>query len=71
MKISYKIKFIDSCRFMSSQFSDLVDNLPDEIHSEKCPDCESCLDYMITKDDQLIFRYIECKRIIRKTLIKN
>ena len=71
IKISCKIKFIDSFRFMSSSLSSLVDNLSEGLHSEKCTHCKSCLDYMIAKDDQLIFRCFECKQIIRKTLIEN
>ena len=64
MKISYKIKFIDSCGFMSSSLSDLVDNLSEGLHSKECTNCKFCLDYMIIQDDQLIFN-------LRKTLIKN
>ena len=56
---------------MSSQLSNLVDNLSEGLHSDKCTDSKSCLDYMITKDEQLIFVCFERKRIIRKTLIKN
>ena len=33
--ITYKIKFIDSCRFMQSTLSDLVDNLS-EINNKMC-----------------------------------
>ena len=66
MKISYKINFIDSYRFMDKSQSNLVDNLPEELHSEKCADCKSCLDYMITKDDKLTFRCFECKKIYEK-----
>ena len=62
IKISYKIKFINSFRFMSSSLSSLVDNLSEGLHSEKCADCKSCLDDMITQDDQLIFRCFECKK---------
>ena len=66
-KISYKIKFIDSCRFMSTSLSNLVSNLYEGLHNDRCIDCKSCLDYVATKDEQLIFRCFRCK----KTLIKN
>ena len=71
MKISYKINFIDSFRFMSSSLSNLADNSSEGLHSDKCTDCKSCLDYMIAKDDQLILVVLSVKRIIRKTLIMN
>ena len=64
--ITYKIKFIDSFRFISSSLSSFVDNLSKELHSDKCTDCKSCLDYMKTKDDQLIFRCFECKKNYKK-----
>ena len=66
MKISYKKKFIDSFRFMSSSLSSLVDNLSERLQSDKCTDCKSCLDCMITKDDQLIFRCFKCKKNYNK-----
>ena len=37
--IQYKIKFIDSFRFMSSSLSSLADNLSERLHSDKCTDC--------------------------------
>ena len=51
---------------MSSSLSNLVDNLSEGLHSDKCTDCKSYLDYMITKDDQLIFRCFECKHNYKK-----
>ena len=56
---------------MSSSLSNLVDNLSEGLHNDRCIDCKSCLDYITTKDEQLIFRCFECKRIIRKILIKS
>ena len=51
---------------MSTSLSSLVDNLSDGFHCNKCIDCKSSLDYMITRDDQLIFRCFECKKNYQK-----
>ena len=41
MEITYKIKFIDSFRFMATSISKLVDNLTEGIHSDKYIKCKS------------------------------
>ena len=73
-KISYKIKFIDRCRFISISLSNLVSNLSEGLHNDRCIDCKSCLDYLTTKDEQLIywcFRYKKYyKRDFNKELIQ-
>ena len=61
-KISYKIKFIDSYRFMSTSLSNLVYNLSAGLYNDKCTNCKSYLDYMTTKDQQLIFRCFRGKK---------
>ena len=38
--ISYKIKFIDSARFLASLLSNFVHNLADGIHKTTCKDCD-------------------------------
>ena len=43
--ISYKIKFIDSARFMASLLSNLVDTLAEGNHKIKCKNCDCFLDY--------------------------
>ena len=55
---------------MSTSLSNLVNNLSDGVHNDKCTDCESYLDYMATADEQLIFRCFECKRNYEKDLNK-
>ena len=69
-KIYYKIKFIDSYRFMSTSLSKLVNNLSEGLHNDRCIDCKSCLDYMTTKDEQLIFRCFRCKKNYKKDFNK-
>ena len=69
-KISCKIKFIDSCRFMSTSLSNLVSNLSEGLHNDRYIDCKSCLDYMTTKDEQLIFRCFRCKKKYEKSFNK-
>ena len=62
LEITYKIKFIDSYRFMSSSLSKLVDNLSEGIHNNKCSDCESNLDYIkIKKNEKLLLKCFNCK----------
>ena len=61
---------------MSSSLSKLVKYLSEKLHSDKCTNCKSHLDYMSIKDDQrgctqLIFKYYELKKVMTKTLTKN
>ena len=70
MEITYKIKFIDSFRFMATSLSKLVDNLTEDIHGDKCDDCKSDLTYMKVIDEALIFRCFNCKNNYEKEIIK-
>ena len=66
IEITYKIKLIDSYRFMSSLLSKLVDNLSEGLHNNKCLDCASCLDYIKTKNEKLIPKRFNCKQYYEK-----
>ena len=70
LEITYKIKFIDSFRFMSSSLSKRVDNLSEGIHNNKCADCKSNLDYIKTKNEKLILECYNCKQRYRKKFNK-
>ena len=65
-KFTYRLKFIDSVRFMSTSLSSLVDNLSEKRHSDKCKDYKSELDYMSIKNNQFIFQWLECKKNYKK-----
>ena len=71
IEITYKIKFIDSYRFMATSLSKLVDNLTEDIHGDKCVDCKSDLSYLKVIDEALIFRCFNRKKTIKKKLTKN
>ena len=43
---------------MSTSLSSLVDNLSEKLHSDKCKDCKSKLDYTSVKNNQCL----ECKK---------
>ena len=67
IEITYKIKFIDSYRFMAMPLLRLIDNLSEGIHNNKCVHCESNLDYVrITKNEKLILECFNCKQRYRK-----
>ena len=70
IEITYKIKFIDSYRFMSMSLSKLIDNLSEGLHNNKCLDCKSYLDYIKTKNEKLIFKCFNCKQNYEKDFNK-
>ena len=71
LEITYKIKFIDSYRFMSSSLSSLVDNLSEGIQNNKCLDCYSFLDYVrITKNKKLLLKCFNCNNYYKKKFNK-
>ena len=64
--ITYKLKFIDSFRFMSRILSDLVGNLS-KIYSKECKGCKkrkikSVCNFIGLKNDKLHHKCNECKR---------
>ena len=70
MEITYKIKFVDSFRFMAKFLSKLVDNLTEGIHNDKCINCKSDISYMKAIDETLIFRCFNCKKNYKKEINK-
>ena len=69
--ITYKLKFIDSFRIMSTSLSSLVNNLSDGLYNDKCTDCKSCFEYISAKDNQLIFKCLKCNKNYNKDLNKD
>ena len=68
--IIYRIKFIDSFRFISTSLSNLVGNLSNKIiENGKCVNCKSYLEVMkIRNSNKLIFECFDCKRRYQKDI---
>ena len=66
-RITYRLKFIDSFRFMSTSLSSLVDNLS-EIYKKECKGCKerrkikSVCNFIGLKNNKLNYECKECKK---------
>ena len=60
--ISYKIKIIDSTRFMASLLSNLVDNVAEGVNKIKCKDCDCFLEYESVNDNSMKYKCISCNK---------
>ena len=68
VNIPYRLKFIDSYRFMPVALSSLVDNLSDGLH--KCKDCESSPKYINAEDSKVVFKHLDCNKVYNKDFNK-
>ena len=59
---SYKIKFIDSARFMANSLTNFVDNLAERIHKIKCKGCDCFLEYERVKDSLIKHKCLSCNK---------
>ena len=55
--ISYKIKFIDSARFVATSLSHLGDNITELIHKIKCKNGDCFLQYESAKDNLIKYKF--------------
>ena len=60
--ISYKIKFIDSARFMATSLSDLVHNVTEGIHKIRYKDYDCFLEYESVKDNLIKHKCLSCNK---------
>ena len=69
--ITWKIKFIDNVRFMSSSLSNVFDNLSEGFDKDKCKNCWPDLEHVTAKDNTLTFECIRySKSSEKKSLTK-
>ena len=74
--ITYKLKFIDSFRFIQDSLSNLVDNTSEIFNSKECKSCIGKLKinsecyYAGLKNDRLIYKCKKCKNEWKRPIIE-
>ena len=69
--IFYKMKFIDSARFMATSSSTFVDNLTEGILKIKFKDCDCFFEYESVTDKLIKHKCLSVIKIIQGKLMKN
>ena len=64
--VTYKLKFIDSIRFMNSSLSDLTDNLSEL--KQACKECNEEIKHNKRKNETLICKYKQCNKKTYKSI---
>ena len=59
---SYKIKFIDSAKFITSSLWNLFDNLAEGMHKIKCKYYDCFLEYESVKDNLIKYQCLSCNK---------
>ena len=59
--VSYKVKFIDSGRFIANSLSNLVNNLTELIHKVKCNDWKCFLKYESVNGNLIKYKCLSWK----------
>ena len=54
---------------MSNSLSNLVDNLSEGLHDNRCTDWKSCLEYNFIENNQLIFNFPKCSKNYKKNIL--
>ena len=62
LSLSYKIKFIDSARFMVISLLNLVDNVTEGIHKIRSKDCDCFLEHESVQDNLIKYKCLSCNK---------
>ena len=60
--ISYRIKFIDSTRFIASSLPNFGDNLTEGVHKIKCKDCDCFLKHESVKNNLINYKCLSSNK---------
>lgn len=63
-KVTFKTKLNYSARFLTNSLSSLINNRAAGLQKKTCKICNSCLKYVNAEDSLLVFKCIDCKKML-------